>query len=146
MEVDLSAPVIVEESISVQASPELIWNIMIDFQGWPNWNPEIKAVRVEGPIGEGTRFSWKAGPGTIRSQVKEINEHVGIAWVGKTMGITAIHIWKIQGTTERAIVLTRESWDGFHVRLFKKFFRRMLEKSIHVGLGNLKREAEKRAG
>ncbi len=143
MDINRSAPVVYEESISIDANSESIWNILADFENWPNWNNEIQWVRLDGPIVEGAKFFWKAGPGKIQSQLKEIEKPTKIAWVGKTFGIHAIHVWELSEASGSTNLTTRESWDGIHVRLFRKLFSAMLEKSIHFGLESLKREAEK---
>lgn len=146
MDVDRSAPVIAEDSISIRASAGHIWKIMIDFERWPDWNTDIRSVRVEGPIAPGTRFSWKAGPGTIRSRVEEIEEPERLVWTGKTLGIRAVHVWTIEEHGGDSVVSTIESWNGIYVGLLKGSLHHTLEKSIHEGLSSLKCEAEKEAG
>ncbi len=37
--------------------------------------PGVKAMTVYEPIRTGTEFQWKAGPGTIKSQVVECDPH-----------------------------------------------------------------------
>ncbi|HLP42138.1 MAG TPA: SRPBCC domain-containing protein [Fibrobacteria bacterium] len=37
----------VDTEISIQASPERIWNILTAFDAYPEWNPYIQAVRGE---------------------------------------------------------------------------------------------------
>ena len=49
----------------------------------------VQAVSVEEPIGVGTEFEWKAGPGTIKSQVLECDRPRSIGWKGRTLGISA---------------------------------------------------------
>lgn len=144
MDINLSAPVVYEERVSIEAGAEHVWNILADFENWPNWNSDIEWVRLEGPLRRGAEFVWKAGPGKISSTLKEIRKPSRIAWTGKTFGIKAVHVWEIAEDAGRSTVTTRESWDGIHVRFFKKVFKKMLAKSIHEGLEALKKEAKAR--
>ena len=144
MQINNNAPVLYRGCVEIDASADKVWNILSDFESWPRWNPDIESVRLEGEIEEGAGFSWKAGPGTIRSKLEEIKPGEKLAWTGKTFGIKAIHVWKIERKNDRMVVTTEESWDGLHVRIFRKYFGRMLKDSIEKGLKYLKEEAEKR--
>jgi uncharacterized membrane protein len=143
MQPDSSAPVIVKASVDIETNPEHIWDIMSDFENWPRWNPEIQSVELLGPLVEGTGFKWKAGPGTINSKLTHVEKPIKLAWTGVTFGIKAIHVWDIRLIESVSRVTTEESWNGLHVRIFKKYFQKMLERSIHSGLKYLKVEAEK---
>jgi hypothetical protein len=49
-------------STSIHASPELIWNILTDAAGYPNWDPGM--LRIEGRLapGESVRFYTRLAP------------------------------------------------------------------------------------
>ena len=143
MHINENAPVLYRGFIEIDASAETVWNILSDFESWPRWNPDIESVKLKGRFGEGAKFSWKTGPGTIRSKLEEIKPQEKLAWAGKTFGIKAIHIWKIEQTDGGTVVTTEESWDGLHVSVFRKYFGRMLKNSIDNGLKYLRKEAEK---
>ncbi len=143
LQIDSNAPVIVRSTIEIESTPDNVWNIMSDLENWPRWNPEIRSVRLAGPFAEGTEFKWKAGPGTIRSRLTAIEKPGTLGWTGITFGIRAVHVWGIRSIDGKTLVTTEESWDGVHVRLFRKHFSKMLEKSIRTGLRYLKAEAEK---
>jgi len=139
-----NAPVFVRISLEIEAAPEKIWNIISDLEKWPAWNPKIKAVTTDGAFFEGMKFKWKAGPGIISSELKEIEQPARLAWTGKTIGIKAIHVWKLEPINGKTLVTTEESWEGIHVKFFRKYFRKMLEKSIQAGLKYLKIAAEQK--
>lgn len=142
MEINEKAPVKEAGEIEIDSTPEKVWNIMINFHEWPNWNPDIKKVEINGPIIEGTVFKWKAGPGTITSRLQQIVPYKTLGWSGKTFGIKAIHIWNIEQKNGSTIVKTKESWEGIPARLFKKSSQKSLKKAIESGLINLKKQAE----
>lgn len=142
IKINEKAPVIARAKIGINADPESVWKIMADINKWPRWNPEIKSATIFGDLSAGTKFQWKAGPGTITSQLLEVDPPKTMVWKGKTMGIKAVHIWNIDFIDEKTIVTTEESWDGIIVRLMKGTMQNSLQKSINAGLDYLKIECE----
>jgi uncharacterized protein YndB with AHSA1/START domain len=138
------APVITSGEIEIAALPETVWSIMTAIKRWPEWNPEVKQAFMEGSFIPGTTFRWKAGPGIITSVIREVEPPRILSWTGKTLGIHAVHVWRLTSRGSGTIVRTEESWDGLLPMLFRHSLRRTLQKSIDMGLGYLKIEAERR--
>jgi hypothetical protein len=44
-----------EASIEAKATPAEIWRIWSDVNTWPEWNPDMKESRLDGPLEVGTR-------------------------------------------------------------------------------------------
>lgn len=68
-----------------------------------------------------------------------------IAWKGMTLGIRAIHVWRLDPGDKKTRVMTEESWEGLLPRILTGPLMRMLQRSIDRGLMHLKKEAERRA-
>jgi len=143
MKINESAPVIAAHEVEIDACPEVIWDIIVAVSRWPAWNPDVRATFIEGNLQAGTSFSWKAGPGTIRSTVLQMEEPHRLLWSGTTLGIKAIHLWQIERRGEKTIVRSEESWEGLLPRILRATMQRMLSRSIQQGLIHLKREAER---
>ena len=144
LKVQQDAPVIAEAEIEINAPRESVWEIMTDIENWPSWNQDVSKAELKGELQPGTEFHWKAGPGTIKSQLQVVQPPDEIAWTGKTMGIKAVHVWQLEDRDGKTLIRTEESWDGLIVKLFKKSMQRTLQGSIDAGLEYLKAEAEKR--
>jgi uncharacterized protein YndB with AHSA1/START domain len=142
---DREAPVYSRDEVLVGAPPETVWSVISDIAGWPRWNPDVRDARIDGEFATGTSFEWKAGPGTIRSTLKEVDRPRLVGWTGKTMGIPAIHIYRLEEAGDQTRVVLEESWDGVLSRLFRKYFQTTLDKAVTGGLRALKSEAERRA-
>jgi uncharacterized protein YndB with AHSA1/START domain len=140
--VDRSAPVVVTTSIQVDAPIETVWGLLADIASWRSWNPDVKSITVSGPVRPGTGFRWKSGPATVRSELLEVEAPTAIAWSGSTMGIKAVHTYRLTATADGVDVLTEESWDGWPPKLLRGFFHKTLDKSLRDGLGALKVAAE----
>lgn len=145
MNVNLQAPAVATGEIKVDATPDIIWNVMTDFENWPAWNLDVKEVTMEGPVMAGTVFRWKSGPGWITSTLQQVERPRRLVWTGKTFGIHAIHVWQIDKRNDHSVVKTEESWEGLPARLFPGFSRKTLARAIQSGLMALKTEAERRA-
>ena len=99
---------------------------------------------MEGEVGEGTEFRWRAGPGTITSTIEDVEPPRRIAWTGKTFGIKAIHVHTLEARNEGTLVRTEESYDGLAARLFHGRLQKTLDNALQSGLEHLKAEAERR--
>jgi uncharacterized protein YndB with AHSA1/START domain len=145
MEIAADAPAVARAEVEVAATPEVVWDVLADVAAWPSWNPDVRSALLEGPLAAGTRFRWKAGPGTITSTLQQVEQPHLIAWTGKTLGISAVHVYRLRGQGDTTVVRSEESWDGALVRLVRRRMSRSLQRAIESGLEHLKREAERRA-
>jgi len=145
VEVNKAAPAIATGQIDIRAKPEVVWDVLADIDNWPNWNPAIKEAKLTGGLKVGSVFRWKSGPGTITSTFEEVEAPREIGWSGRSMGIIAVHVHRLEPTAEGTKVYAEESFDGLMVRVFKGASRKTLQNGIDGGLASLKKEAERRA-
>jgi len=129
----------------VAADPEVVWDVMTAIDSWPDWNPDVKSASLEGELAPGSKFSWKAGPGTITSKIQQVERLRTLAWTGRSLGINAVHVWRLEPRDGKTVVRTEESWEGPLVRIFRGPMQKMLQRAIDAGLRHLKAEAERRA-
>jgi uncharacterized protein YndB with AHSA1/START domain len=146
VEVDREAPVVGSSEGQVAAPPEVVWDVLAGLETWPAWNAEVKSVEVDGPVAEGTRFRWKARSGTIRSRIERLDRPTFIGWTGRTLGIDAVHVWRLEPRDGGTFVRTEESFSGLLPRLMRGRLQKALDDALESGLRQLKAEAERRAG
>jgi uncharacterized protein YndB with AHSA1/START domain len=145
MDINRTAPVIAFAQTRIAASPQAVWNVLTDFEGWPAWKADVRSMSLRGAVTRGSTFEWKAGLGTIKSRLEEVKAPHRIAWTGRTLGIRAIDAFRLEEGEGGTLVSEEESWDGLPTRLFRSRLRRTLQSSIENGLASLKAEAERRA-
>jgi hypothetical protein len=145
VDVDGSAPAVASGSIEIEAAPEVVWDVLTTIGDWPSWNPDVRTAALDGDLAPGTTFRWKAGPGTITSTIQELDPPHRITWTGRTVGIKAIHVYRLEAGATGTSVVSEESWAGLPVRLLRGFLRKQLQRSTDTGLQHLKREAERRS-
>jgi uncharacterized protein YndB with AHSA1/START domain len=145
VDINRDAPAMAEGEIQIEAEPHTVFAVISAIESWPSWNPDIRSVKLEGPVQPGTEFRWKAGPGSISSTLQVVDPPREIAWTGSTMGIRAIHVFRFEPRDGGTFARSEESWEGFFARLLKGYSRRTLDEGIRDILERLKAEAERRA-
>lgn len=142
MDVKRDAPVLAAGEIEIASEPEAVWDVLTDLAAWPSWNPDVKSMAFEGGLAEGAEFRWKAGPGTITSTIRRVERPLLIGWTGKTLGMSAVHVYRLERRDGGTLVTTEESFDGPIARLARRPLRRMLAASLEGGLRALKTRVE----
>jgi uncharacterized protein YndB with AHSA1/START domain len=137
VDVDRDAPVIVEKSVEIAAPPDAVWEVLVDVDAWPEWNPDVKSASLDGAFANGSRFTWKSGPSTITSTIERADRPEVAGWTGTTLGARAIHVWRLEPTDGGTRVSTRESMSGLVPRLFSGSMRRKLEASLDTWLAEM---------
>jgi hypothetical protein len=118
--------------------------VLADLERWPEWNPDVTRMSLDGPVAEGTVFRWKAGP-TVTSTLQAVERPRLIGWTGETFGLHAEHVWRFEAADGSTRVITAESFDGWLARLLRRPVRKQLQGALDRGLAHLKAEAERRA-
>lgn len=122
--------------VLINASPSTIWNILMEFDKYPEWNPFIKSIKGL-PI-EGAKVSARLEPPdsmgmTISPTILEVTDEKAFRWLGH-MFIPGLfdgeHIFELtdnkNGTTT---FVQREKFRGILVSLFNK----MLDNNTYRG-------------
>lgn len=111
-------------------------------QRWPTWNPEVKSVTLQGGLCEGSVFRWKTDTGTIVSTFQAIEPPHHVAWTGRTLTVSAVHVWRLAETNGKTTVKTAESFEGLLARMLRRRLQPMLQKTLERGLEMLRAEVE----
>ena len=136
--IEWDSPVVSSAELEIDAPIERVWAVLTAIEEWPAWNPDVKSVSLGGPFAEGSTFRWKAGPGTITSRLEHIDRPRLVAWSGKTLGIRAIHVWRLGAQNGRTLVRTEESYDGLVARVLRRSLQKTLDAALADGARYLK--------
>ena len=145
MKIDINekAPVNAKQRIKIYAPTTKIWSILTEINNWPNWQSSVKKVHLGTPLQEGSDFIWSAGGVTLKSKIHTCEPFRAFGWIGKTIGVFAIHNWLIESEKDGSIVSVEESLQGFFPFIFKKKFLNSLEQGMSKNLQELKTASEK---
>lgn len=136
----------VHNEIDVHASPQTVWEILIDAESWPQWyegasdvalsNADHKVLQSE------SVFTWKTMGLKFETVIKEFVPYTRLSWESKKKSIRAYHAWLIIPTENGCKVITDESQNGWLTFLEKTFQGKKLYKIHEVWLSELKKKAE----
>lgn len=111
----------IKTAIEINAKPEQVWNILLDFESYPKWNPFISAIT--GNAEEGAYLSVAIGNMTFRPQVLQNKKPSEFRWLGHLWfkGLfDGEHVFKITQLTENKILFEQnEHFKGILVPFFK---------------------------
>jgi len=133
----------IKTSITINASREKIWQILMDFENYPKWNSFIKSV--SGDIKVGNRIKIKLQGMVFKPVVLTFNENIEFKWLGQLLfkglfdGEHKFHLTDNgNGTTNFE---QSENFSGILVKLFSK----SLDKDTKNGFEQMNRELKLRA-
>lgn len=142
MEINQAAPVFARKEVIIDAPVFKVWQTQANIEEWPQWQPNILSVKLNGGLQPGSTFRWKAQGMTIRSRLHTVEPETRIGWTGNSLGMYAIHNWMFEKHGDKTRVITEESLSGWLTRLMKLFDPHFLEKSMEAALQRLKARAE----
>ena len=61
-----------QRSVETSASPAAVWKVWSDTTTWPQWNPDVQAMTLNGPFAAGTTGTMKTKQGTRQVQLAEV--------------------------------------------------------------------------
>lgn len=150
-QIDGDAPVLARHEVAIEAPLETIWQLHIDVNEWPTWQPDIPEAHLDGDFVPGASFSWTISGLSVTSPIYDVSPPTGdvspqsrTLWGGTTQGITGIHEWTFRDMTQGVIVATNESFAGEPVEADPAVMQSQLDTSLIAWLGYLKAAAESR--
>lgn len=135
------APIKASSEITINASPERVWQLLANINDWPKWQSDITKAEMRGPLQPGTEFFWTSGT-QVHSRLALVHPPRVLAWTGQAYKAKAVHVWTIEPTVAgQTLVNTSESMDGFMLSVF--YSSKKLKESQEHWLNSLKAAAER---
>lgn len=139
----------VHNQIDIQAPPDVVWDILIHVEDWPNWYAGATDLTVNqgdrGRVTAGSMVRWKTMGLKLDSYVREFEPPTRFAWESRKAVIQGYHAWLLSPTAGGTRVITDESFNGFLAYLQGAFIPKKLHGLHQTFLEELKRKAEARA-
>jgi hypothetical protein len=137
-------------SIEIAANSSTVWNILIDFNKYGDWNPFIRSI--EGRPMVGTRLNVFLQPsGTkgmrFRPKLLELSEEVRIRWLGR-LWIPGLfdgeHSFSISNNSDGTVrFMQEETFRGMFVPLLRKSLENDTKRGFEEMNRALKARSEK---
>lgn len=137
----------------VNASPDRVWEILTDFDRWPEWNPSIPSIEGEARLGSTVAMTL-AMPGrpsaSVKATLTEVVPERRLVWDG-TLGAKVLFAghreFLIEPQPDETVLFTHvEDVSGVLFPLFRAFMGGAIQ-SHHQNLNTaLKARAEELTG
>lgn len=136
----------VHNETDIQASPQVVWSILIDAEEWPQWYQGAKNVVIMGDstkrLHQDAVFTWNTMGLDFTSTVKEFVAPYRLSWESRKKSINGYHAWLILPTKEGCKLVTDESQYGWLTLMQKSFIPNKLRKLHDTWLLEIKNKAE----
>ena len=148
------AALFVHNEISIEADPDVVWDLLLAAPRWSGWFGNAQFVRIRQPVGAtrlvlGAVFSWASYLFPLRSVVvrcdspsADLDRPGVLAWDFEGWQLGGHHVWLIIRQESGCRVVTEEVEVGLLPRLISAVLRRMIWASHQRWAIALKREAE----
>lgn len=134
----------VHNQIEIQASPEKVWQILIEAERWPEFYEGAQQVKIrEGNIlAADAVFDWETMGLNFVSTIREFEPYSRLSWESNKKQIQGYHAWYIKPTAGGCTLITDESQKGW-LTFFEKIFQpRKLIRLHDIWLLEIKNKAE----
>ena len=137
----------IQTQININAKPEKVWSILIDFEKYPQWNPFIKSAK--GKVEIGAKLIIKISPPnnkdmTFKPVMQSVTKDKEFSWLGHFLfpGIfDGNHIFIIESTPSGCLLIQKENFSGLLVPLFWK----NINKNTRFGFEQMNQALKERA-
>lgn len=141
----------VSNSIEINATPQLVWEVFTDIYNWSEWNPVIKGVhQISGGglwVPGGTFVQKYKGDFlpeemTITSVVREVFPPRKITWIGEVLGSNGITRYEFIPFGAKTLVTVTEEFAETQSNQLNVAIHRATENILRLSLAGLKRYIE----
>lgn len=137
----------IEKRVGIQAAPERLWDVLVDFPGWSRWNPH--ETDVDGQLAFGAPFrlteAWpEMAPRPVEGQINEWQPLAQLVWFEKRGWLfSTVRYFEIEELDRGSCILaTGMMFQGLRAELFMDKHRRVIRNALGDICDRLKVVAE----
>ncbi len=136
----------VSNQIDIAASPQEVWDVLINVDSWPEWYAGARNLQLtssmSGKLAPDAVLSWNIMDLDFISTVKEFEPPYRLSWESRKSTIQGYHTWILIPTDQGTRVVTDESQFGILAWLQGIFIPNKLSKLHDASLAAIKVRAE----
>jgi uncharacterized protein YndB with AHSA1/START domain len=136
----------VSNQIDIAASPQEVWDVLINVDSWPEWYAGARNLQLTsstpGKLAPDAVLSWNIMDLDFISTVKEFEPPYRLSWESRKSTIQGYHTWILIPTDQGTRVVTDESQFGILAWLQGIFIPNKLSKLHDASLAAIKVRAE----
>lgn len=135
----------VEDTIYIEAPPDVVWRVTEAIERWPEWAPTVTSVvRVgQGPLGPGSS-AWIKQPGQPEAQwvVTELEPGTRFSWETRRRGMQMVAMHEISPEGAGTRNALRVEAKGLVMLVLWPILRLALRRALSAENAGLKRYSE----
>ncbi len=140
----------IRTEVLIHADPEKVWNMLMDFEGYPDWNPFITLIKGESKKGSKIKVRLEQPDAmgmTINPRVLALKDKKEFRWLGHLLipGLfDGEHIFELKENNDGTTTFVqREIFRGLLVPFFKKMLDNNTRRGFEMMNQRLKDVSEK---
>jgi len=138
----------VSETMRVAATPERVWEVLVDVESWPTWTASVGSARLldGGPLAEGSRVQLRQ-PRLPKAVwvVTELVEGRSFTWSARGPGVVSSAEHRVEASAEGSLVTLTFSQAGVLGRPAGLLAGGMVRRYVQMEAAGLKRRCEEHA-
>jgi hypothetical protein len=140
---------VVRTSIDISADPQKVWDVLKDFDRYPEWNPCLLSITGEKEVGSLLTVSINPAFSInkrFKARLLEYSKDKGIIWFGRFWiphVFAGTHSFGISPTASGATFIQQEEFNGILVPFLKGMLDRKTKKGYEEMNRALKARSEK---
>jgi uncharacterized protein YndB with AHSA1/START domain len=136
------APVTAAVALEVAAPIEAVWTVLADPSTWNEWYPDIRNVKLSGPVGDGSEFTFSTGPAKVAATIDRWEAPGLLRFVGRSRGSVAIYRFRLTATTGGVIVELAQATSGIAAKAMRPMMQKIADTSLPEWLEALRVRCE----
>ena len=137
-------PFSIQTSTDIDASPAEVWEVLTDFEAYPEWNPTL--IGMTGEVEEGATLSFSTGDMDFTPTVLEVDPERALRWEGHVVVVGLFdgeHQFTLEELDDGGTRFTqREDFRGILVPFFSGTLTDETAPSFHEMNAALRERAE----
>jgi carbon monoxide dehydrogenase subunit G len=132
-----------EHSVVVNAPPDVVWQALVDWQSWPEWDKGQESIKFKGPLNVGSsgKLKIRGGP-KVTLRITDFEPGKEYTSEFHLLGSRFIFNHNIEPEGENTRVSFAVHLTGFLSVVAYGFFRSSLESNLPEWMTNFKRRTE----
>ncbi|GAA0996038.1 hypothetical protein GCM10009555_091220 [Acrocarpospora macrocephala] len=134
-----------ESSVSIDATPQRVWEVFTDIERWPEWTDTVDSVELldPGPLKIGSRARIKQPKLPVGVwQVTELVEGEYFAWVSKSPGVRIAAGHHVESTPAGTVARLTIDQQGPLGALMGRPLGKLINRYLHLEGQGLKARSE----
>lgn len=129
----------IDFSIIIDKKPPEIWNALVEFSNYRNWNPVVSHAAIYGPVTAGTDIRIMSGKWDFRFSIVRSSPPEKLDIEGRSFGLNLKLRLTISPRVNGSTVGIEALAGGWITKIFSKKIKRNIEESLEMFLFALER-------